>query len=193
MSVWIFIISICFLFQCVQLVLRDAKRAFIDFGQKSATRILASGGRFFIRRLGQNFWRPSRFAKQPLGFSSGCLAEIGLAAESEALDDLLVAFFRAFLDVIKEFAALGNQGKESTAGREVLFVNVQMVGQMEDPSGEERHLVWCASGVSFVELIGFEVDFFSAHGNKGWIQRVPDRPRFKVGRGEKLTDAKFAR
>ena len=109
------------------------------------------------------------------------------------MDDLLVAFFRALLDVIKKFAALGNQGEESTAGREVLLVDVQMVGQMEDPSGEERHLVWGASGVSFVELIGFEVDFFSAHGSKGWIQRVPDRPRFKVGCGGKPTDAKFAR
>ena len=42
-----------------------------------------------------------------------------------------------------------------------------MVRKVENPCGEERHLVGGASGVSFVELIGFEVDFFCAHMGRG--------------------------
>jgi hypothetical protein len=38
-----------------------------------------------------------------------------LAAESEALDELLIALFRTLLDVIQQLAALGNQGQKSTA------------------------------------------------------------------------------
>jgi hypothetical protein len=93
-----------------------------------------------------------------------------LAAESETSNDLLILLFGTLLDVIQQLAALGNQGEKATAGREVLLVDVQVVRQMENPSGEQGHLIWGAAGISFVELICFEVDFFSAHGRRGWVQ-----------------------
>lgn len=117
-----------------------------------------------------------------------------LAAESEAFDDLLVFFLGTLLDVIQQLTALGNEGEESAAGREILLVDVEVIREMEDPLGEECHLVRGAAGVSFVELIVFQVDFFGiAHGLRGWIQPAPGRPWFKVGRGRKPAAAGFAR
>ena len=69
-----------------------------------------------------------------------------------------------------------------------------MVREMEDPLGEESHLIRGAAGVSFVELIVFFVDYFSVgQGRRGWIQRPPDRPRFEVERGRKRPGGGFAR
>jgi hypothetical protein len=65
---------------------------------------------------------------------------------------------------------------------------------VEDPLGEQGHLIRGAAGVSFVELIVFFVDFFGiGHGRRGWIQRSPDRPRLEVERGRKRLDTGFAR
>jgi hypothetical protein len=117
------------------------------------------------------------FCKTATGdFPVAALRKVSVA-ESEALDDLLVFLLGAFLDEVQQLAALGNHGQQSAAGREVLLVDVEVVRQMENPLGEEGHLVWGAAGVSFVELIFFQVDFFCiAHGLRGWIQRLPDRP-----------------
>ncbi len=102
-------------------------------------------------------------------------AKFSLAAESETSDDLLILFFGAFLDVIQQLAALGNEGQETAAGRIILFMDIHVVRQVEDPLGEEGHLVRGATGVSFVELIGLQVDwfwcFFGAHGRRGWLER----------------------
>jgi hypothetical protein len=137
---------------------------------------------------------PDRFAKQPRELPVAAFAKLGLAAEAKSSDDLLILFFGTLLDVIQQLAALGNQGEKATAGREVLLVDVQVVRQMENPSGEERHLIRGAAGVSFVELIVFNVDFFGiGHGRRGWIQRLPDRPRLEVERGRKRPGGGFAR
>ena len=87
----------------------------------------------------------------------------GLATESEALDEPQVLLLRAVFDVIQQLAALGNHGEQAAAGREILLVDVQVVRQVEDPFGEEGHLVRGAAGVTFVELIVFGVDFVVAH------------------------------
>jgi hypothetical protein len=111
---------------------------------------------------------PGPLCRAATGVSSGCFCERVLAAESETSDDLLILFFGTLLDVIQQLTALGNEGQKATAGREVLFVDVQMVREMEDPLGEESHLVRGAAGVSFVELIVFFVDYFLVgHGRRG--------------------------
>ena len=43
------------------------------------------------------------------------ICEIGLAAETEAVDDLLVFLFVTLLDVVEQLAALGDEGEESAA------------------------------------------------------------------------------
>ena len=76
-------------------------------------------------------------------------------------------YFRTLLDVIQQLAALGNEGEEATARREILLVDVQVVREVENPLCQQGHLVRGAAGVSFVELIVFEVDFFGAHSRRG--------------------------
>jgi hypothetical protein len=100
---------------------------------------------------------------------------VGLAAETEAIDQLLVFVFGVRLDVIKVFPADGNELEEAAAGREILFVDVQVVREFKNPLGEKRDLIGGAAGVSFVELIICECDFF-CHGRRGWSQPEPDRP-----------------
>ena len=81
---------------------------------------------------------------------------------------MLILLIGALFDVIQQLTPLGNEGQKSTAGREVLLVDVEMVREMEDPGGEQGHLVWGAAGVSFVELIVFDVDYFLfGHGRRG--------------------------
>jgi len=66
-----------------------------------------------------------------------------------------------------------------------------VIRQVKDPLGEESHLILCAAGVSFVELIFFQVDV--AHDRRGWIPQVPDRPRLMVERGRKTQESDLAR
>ena len=98
---------------------------------------------------------PGRFAKSPRVVFPWRSCGEGLVAESEAGDDLFVFLLRALLDEVQQLAALGNHRQQAAAGREVLFVDVEVVRQMENPLGEEGHLVRGAAGVSFVELIVF--------------------------------------
>ena len=125
---------------------------------------------------------PGPLCKTATGTSRGCSCEIRLAAESKSSDDLLVFFLGAFLDVIQQLATLGNQGEKATAGREILFVDVQVIREMEYPLGKQGHLVRGTASVSFVELIVFFVDFFSVgHGRRGWIQPLLQKGRTVLG------------
>lgn len=49
-------------------------------------------------------------------------------------------------------------------------MDVQVVREVENPLGDEGHLVRGAAGVTVVELIVFEVDFVGSHGLRGWSQ-----------------------
>ena len=93
-----------------------------------------------------------------------------LVAKSEALDDLLVFFLGAVSDEVEQLAAARNHGQKTAAGREVLLVRVEVIGEVMNALGEQCDLIRCATGVAFVELIILGVDFFSAHGRRGWIQ-----------------------
>ena len=90
----------------------ECRAGIISFRQipQGATERTAEGN---VCRPGLEIGCPDRFAKQPRGIPVAA-CEIGLAAESEAGDDLLVFLLGALLDVIKEFAALGNQGEKAT-------------------------------------------------------------------------------
>jgi len=96
--------------------------------------------------------------------------------ESEALNNLQVTLFGSFFDEIKQLAALGNHRKQAPTRGKILLVGFEMLGEMGNPLSKEGHLVRCAASVSFVELIFFQVDFVFAHGLRGWIQQLPERP-----------------
>lgn len=103
-------------------------------------------------------------------------------AESEALDDLLVFFLRAVLDEVEQLAAARDHGQKTAAGREVLLVRVEVIGEVMNALGKQCDLIRCAAGVAFVELIILGIDFFGAHGRRGWIQPWPGRPCLVGGR-----------
>lgn len=105
-----------------------------------------------------------------------------LVAESEALDDLLVFFLRAVLDEVEQLAAARDHRQKAAAGREVLLVRVEVLGEVMNALGEECDLIRCAAGVAFVELIILRIDLLCAHSRRGWNQRWPDRPCLVGGR-----------
>lgn len=114
------------------------------------------------------------------------IRESGLAAETEAINDLLIFLLVTLLDVVEQLATLGDEGEESAAGGVVLLVSVQVIRQAEDSLSHQGDLIRGTTGVSFVELVVFQVDFFGfAHG----IRDEPSRSRtvlcFGLGRGEK--------
>ena len=104
------------------------------------------------------------------GLSRGCLRKL-LAAEVQALDDLLVFLLGAFLDVIQQLAALGDHFQKSTAGRKVLLVVDQVLGEMRDALGQQGHLVGRAASVAIVQLVVLQVDFVGAHIGSGGPQQ----------------------
>jgi hypothetical protein len=105
--------------------------------------------------LGGTLRVPGPFRETATGFFQWLSCGEWLAAESEALDDFQIALVGTLLDVIQEFTALGDQGEKPTAGRKVLFMNVQMIRKVKNPCGKQGHLIRGAAGVSFMELIGF--------------------------------------
>ena len=114
--------------------------------------------------------RRCRFAERPRGFPRGRTAEMELAAEAQALNDLLVAILGLALDVIQVLAAHRDELEETAARREVFAVDIQVIRNVVDPLGEQGHLIGGAAGVSFMELEFFQVDCVVAHGSKGWFQ-----------------------
>ena len=116
--------------------------------------------------------RRCRFAERPRGFPRGRTAEMELAAEAQALNDLLVAILGLALDVIQVLAAHRDELEETAARREVFAVDIQVIRNVVDPLGEQGHLIGGAAGVSFVELEFFQVDGMVTHNSRGWIQHV---------------------
>jgi len=81
-----------------------------------------------------------------------------LLAETEALNDLLVALLRLTLEVVEQLAALRDQLEKTAAGREVLRVGVQVVGEVLNALGQKGGLVAGAAGVLFVNLVFLQID-----------------------------------
>ena len=74
------------------------------------------------------------------------------------MNDLLVFFLGAVFDEIEQLAAARNHRQKAAAGREVLLVRVEVLGEVLNALGEECDLIRCAAGVAFVELIVLGID-----------------------------------
>jgi hypothetical protein len=98
--------------------------------------------------------------------------KVGLAAQAEDLEGLLVAVVRCQLQIIEQLAAAGDHAEEATAGAVILGIGGQMGREMIDALRQNRDLDIGASGVFVVdfEVGGGSGDF--AHGV--FIGGVPD-------------------
>ena len=76
-----------------------------------------------------------------------------LAAQAEALDQLLVATeFRA-AEIVQQAAALADHDDQAAAGVVVALVRLEMGGQVLDPLGLEGHLDLHGTAILLVLLI----------------------------------------
>lgn len=93
---------------------------------------------------GQEVSSPDRFVFEEI--------REGLLAEIEFLDDGAVARGGCALEVIKQTATLGDEFEQTAAGRVVLGVGFEMLGEKRNSLRKERDLNICAAGVFVVEF-----------------------------------------
>ena len=79
-----------------------------------------------------------------------------LAADTELLDDLLVAAFVAALDVIEELTTLGHELQKPTAGVVILDVRLEVFGEVGDPFSEDRDLHLRRTRVAGLGSVGLD-------------------------------------
>src|SRR5688572_28064087 len=70
----------------------------------------------------------------------GTAGQTCLAAQTELADQRRVAAFILALEIVKQAAALGDESKQTTAGMVVLLVVLEVLGQVLDALGKNRHL-----------------------------------------------------
>src|SRR5690606_19706813 len=70
------------------------------------------------------------------------------ATQFELFDQRLVARLVLALEVVKEAAALGNQGEQATAGMIILLVALEVLGQVLDTLRKDRDLDFRRTGIT---------------------------------------------
>jgi hypothetical protein len=76
---------------------------------------------------------------------------VALLAQSEFLDNSLIAVCSRTFEVIEQAAARGHHLQESTPGGMILGVHFEMLSQFGDPFGQQRDLNVCAASIFFVK------------------------------------------
>ena len=71
-----------------------------------------------------------------------------LAADAEALDQVLVAGLVLAFEVVEELPALGDHFQKATAAVVVLLVGLEVLGERRDARGQDRHLDFGRTGVA---------------------------------------------
>src|SRR5689334_8791139 len=80
------------------------------------------------------------------------------SANTELLDQVLVARFIGATQIIEELAALAHHLEQSTTRVVVLDVGLEMLGEIVDALGQDRHLDFWRTGIS--GLFGIGLDYF---------------------------------
>src|SRR5262249_42497334 len=76
------------------------------------------------------------------------------SADAEFLDQILVARFVGATQIVEELAALPDHLEQPTTGVIVLDVGFEMLGEIVDALGQDRHLHFRRSGISRLLGIG---------------------------------------
>ena len=115
-----------------------------------------------------------------------------LFAKVKLLEQLVVLRQVVPFQIIEELATAGSHLKKPAARVEVLAVRAQVLGQVIDASGEQRHLDFGRAGILVVSLIfvdDFGFNYCSGHGFVLWIHdcreaedsETPASPEWKSG------------
>src|SRR5262249_4051378 len=72
-----------------------------------------------------------------------------LTAKPKALDELLIAPFILALEIVQQAPPLTHHHQQATAGMEILFVGLKVVGEALDTLGEQCHLDLGRTSVAF--------------------------------------------
>lgn len=80
-------------------------------------------------------WRPSSAWARPAACRPG-----RLAADAQALDQLLVSLGRSVFEVIQQAPALSHQAEKTPAGMMILGMGLEVILQLEDPLAQNRNL-----------------------------------------------------
>src|SRR5688572_19256271 len=79
-----------------------------------------------------------------------------LSAQTELLDQSLVALVVLALEVIKQAATAVNHLQQTAAAVVVLLVELEVTGELLDAGGQESHLDFRGAGVGRAALVFFD-------------------------------------
>ncbi|VVT10929.1 hypothetical protein RV134_260343 [Roseovarius sp. EC-HK134] len=94
-----------------------------------------------------------------------------LAADAEALDEVLIAGLILALEVIQQLAALCDHHQETTTTMVVFLVGLEMLGQRGDPRGQDCDLHFGRTCVAFFgcEFLDNAVFFCGSNRHRGLL------------------------
>lgn len=84
------------------------------------------------------------------------LTAFPLLADAELFDELKVAFGVGLVEVVQQRTAFADEDEQGTAGTGVLFVGLEVGGEVLDPLGEKGDLDFGGTGVLGVFAIPFD-------------------------------------
>ena len=92
-----------------------------------------------------------------------------LAADAEALDQVLIAFFVLALGVVQKITTLRHKLEQTTTGVVVFLVRLKVFSQRRNPAGQDRNLDFWRTGVAFLgcEFFDQAVLFFNSDRDRG--------------------------
>ena len=90
----------------------------------------------------------------PIGAKSAFVLTFTLLAQSQLLNQRVIAAEFLFLQILKQLAALTGKANKAPARVKVLCVDFQVLGQLGDPAREQGYLHFARPGI---RCVGFEL------------------------------------
>lgn len=107
------------------------------------------------------------------------LGKFCLAAETEALEELLVALVSGQLEVVKQLATTCDHLEKATTCGMIFLMRSEVLRKSVDSLRQESHLDVGAAGVFFVDLEGGGIDGGCfAHGSFEWPDNLSGGVKF---------------
>lgn len=106
-----------------------------------------------------------RFKQRRAMLATSPFVESLLAAQTEALQQVLITLNSRDFEVIEQFATACDHQQEATTCGVIFFMRSEVLREVIDPLRQESHLNVGAAGVLVVDLVGVGIDgSYFAHG-----------------------------